>query len=368
MKHLQRVVLGIILISLSGCWGQVDIEKVGPILQLGVEAAPKGRIIVTHSFPVFGAASKKQDELVSMQTDNLRESREIWRRISPQIPQGGKVQQYLFAADFARQGITPWMEVFQRDPINPPLISVVIVDGSPKELMEKAANFKDKPRTALYITQLLDNNNNQYAAVDDIFRFTIAYFAPGLDPVAPIIKLEPKDIRLTGTALFHGDRMVGSINIDQTIMLLALMGRLREAEYIFRHPAPLPGMGPGKPAAAARLTVAKRKIEIRLIHGRPVVEVNLLFSGVLDEYRWDQMDRSGAQHKLEQSFAKELTGLCNHLIGRLQQVGSDPIGIGDRIRAKFYRYWLRNKPGQIYQATQFKVKVKMHLTKYGAIK
>lgn len=368
MKHLQRVVMGLILLSLSGCWGEVDIEKVGPILQLGVETAPNGQLLVTHSLPVFGAAGKKQDELVSMQADNLRESREIWRRISPQIPQGGKVQQYLFAAEFARHGLFPWMEVFQRDPINPPLISVIIVDGSPKELMEKAARFKDKPRTALYIKQLLVNNHNHYAVFNNIFSFNIAYFAPGIDPVAPIIKLEPHVIRLTGTALFAGDRMVDSIDIDQTIMLLALMGQLQEAEYIFRHPTPLPGTGPSKPAAAARLSIAKRKIKIRMVNDRPEVEISLKFSGVLDEYHWDRMDRPESQHKLEQSFAKELTGLCNQLIRQLQQVGSDPIGIGDQIRAKHYQYWKQNKPEQIYQATRIKVKIKMHLINYGAIK
>jgi spore germination protein len=127
-------------------------------------------------------------------------------------------------------------------------------------------------------------------------------------------------------------------------------------------------MGPGKPAAAARLTVVKRKIKIHLIHGRPEVEVNLRFSGVLDEFRWDRLDRPGSQHKLEQSFTKELTGVCNHLISQLQQTESDPIGIGDQIRAKHYRYWLQNKPKQVYQATRIKIKIKMHLTKYGAIK
>ena len=133
MKYLKCLILGLLLSLLGGCWGQQDIEKVGPILQLGVETGKDGRLLVTHSFPVFGTVNKNQDELVSMECDIIRESREIWHRISPLVPEGGKLQQYLFSAEFARYGIYPWLEVFERDPLNPPHAAVVIVDGSPKE-------------------------------------------------------------------------------------------------------------------------------------------------------------------------------------------------------------------------------------------
>lgn len=368
MKLLQLIALALVLFMIGGCWGQVDIERVGPVLQLSLETASNGQLLFTNSYPVFDTNNTKQDDLVSIQVETPRESRAVWDRISPQVIQGGKIQQYIFAEEFARRGLFPWLEVLQRDPINPPLVSIAIVDGSPKEMMEKAAHFKDKPRTPIYIKQLLESNRDRYAAVNDVFRFYIAYFAPGIDPFAPIIKLEPKDIRLTGTALFAGDRMVGSIDIDQTIMLLALMGRLRESEYIFRYPARLPGINSSKPSASVRISVTKRKMKIRLINGKPEVEFNLKFSGILDEYSWNKMDHPESQHKLEQSFAKELTGCCNQLILKLQQVGSDPIGIGDQIRAKYNQYWKQNKPEQIYQTTRIKVKIKMRIMNYGAIK
>lgn len=368
MKPLLWLLAVLLPLSMGGCWGQADIDKVGPILQLGIESGDDGRLLVTHSFPVFGAADRNQEELVSMQCAILRESREIWRKLSPQIPQGGMLQQYMIAAELARKGIFPWLEVFQRDPLNPPNAHIVVVDGSPKRLMEKAALFKDKPRTALYIKKMLENNNERYTLLTDIFQFNIKYFAPGIDAVTPLIKLEPKAIRLTGLALFSKDRMVGAIDTDQAVLLLAMMGCLREAEYIFRRPPAIPGAGRRKPAAAAQIAVAKRKVKLQMKAGRPEIELHILFTGVLDEYRWDRMDRLQSQRKLEQSFAGELNRRANELLSYLQQVGSDPIGIGDLVRAGCDQYWRRNDPEQVYQTARIRARIKFRILKYGAIR
>jgi spore germination protein len=367
MKYSKILVLGLLLSLLSGCWGQQDVEKVSPTLQLGIERSKAGRILLTAACPVFGMVNKNQDEVIAMECDILREAREIQRRISAQIPEAGRLQQCLFSDELARQGLVPWLEILERDPLDPPHAAVVVVDGSPQELMEKAKLFKDKPQSSLYIRALLENNRDQYAMINSIISFDIAYFTPGLDPVAPIIKLEPKGIQLTGTAVFAGDRMVGAIDSNQTILLLAMMGRLRGADYIFHQPAAVPGVG-SKPAAAAHIVKVKRKIEIRIKNGRADVAISLNFAGILNEYRWDRMDRSQAQQKLEQSFATELNQRYNQLIQYLQQVGSDPIGIGDLVRANHYQYWKQNNPDFVYKMARVVVKTKFKIGQYGAIK
>jgi len=368
MKYLKYLVLGLLLSLLTGCWGHYDIEKVGPDLQLGIERSKNGRILLTAAHPIFGTAKKNQDETASMECDILREARESNRRISALIPEAGRLQQCLFSAELARRGLFPWLEIFERDPLDPPHALVVITDGSPKELMEQAVLFKDKPRPALYIQNLLLNNRDQYAAIYRIIDFNIAYFAPGLDPVAPIVKLGPKGIRLTGTALFCGDRMVGLIDPEETSLLLAMMGRLRGAEYIFRHPASVPGEGRRKPAAAVRIAKVKRKIKIRIHDGRPEAAISLNFAGVLDEYHWNRMDRLQSEKNLEQSFTAELNQRCNRLIQHLQSAGSDPIGVGDLIRANHYQYWKSFNPESVYKTARIIVKAKFKITQYGAIK
>jgi spore germination protein len=368
MKCLQYLFLGLFLSLLSGCWGQLDIEKINPDLQLGIESVGNGGILLTACHPVFGADGKLKDNFVTVKTDILREARQTVLRGAYQIPQAGKLQQLLVSEGLARQGIAPWLDVFVRNPLDPPIAAIVVVDGSPKTLIEKAQGFKEQPISALYLQNLLENNRDQYVSVPSIASFVCKYFAPGLDPVAPIIKLGPKEIWITGTALFCDDRMAGSITPEQGTLLLALMGKLRSVDYIFHHINSIGGDKGSKLSAAARIVKVKRKMKIRICNERSQVMIRLNFSGVLTEYHWDQIDLPKRQKKLEQYFAGELTAGCNRLVRNLQQVGSDPLGIGDLIRAEFPSYWKHHDPKQLYQTARIQVGTQFKITGYGNIK
>jgi spore germination protein len=51
----------------------------------------------------------------------------------------------------------------------------------------------------------------------------------------------------------------------------------------------------------------------------------------------------------------------------LQQVGSDPIGIGEKVRAKYYSYWQGVDWKDIYKDIDINVDVKVDIKQYGAI-
>lgn len=366
MKQAYYLILGLLLSLLSGCWGQHDIERVASDLMLGIELSKTGKLLLTPVQAVFGKPNKDQDEFRTIECESIRESREIGLQVASRFPEAGKINQLIFSEEIARQGLFPWLELFQRDPLNPPHAAVVVVDGSPQELIEKAEQFKDKPRVALYIHQLLENNRDQFAVINNIMQFDIAYFAPGLDPAVPIIKLVAKDIRLSGTALFKDDQMVDRLDLKQSLLLLTTMGRSQGATYIFQHPAPLPGKGK-KPIAATRFAKVKRKIKIKIKNNLPEVTIDLKISGVLSEYLWDRLDKPQSEKKLTKSFETELTKGCNQLFKHLQQVESDPVGIGDLIRARHYDYWKQAGPQQVYKNARIQVKVRFNLSQYGNI-
>jgi hypothetical protein len=110
MKYQKYLVLGLLLPLLSGCWGQHDIEKIFPTLQLGLERSKAGRILLTTVNPVFGLANKNQEEIVSLECDILREALEVHHRMSAHIPEAGRLQQCLFSDELARQGLFPYLQ------------------------------------------------------------------------------------------------------------------------------------------------------------------------------------------------------------------------------------------------------------------
>ncbi len=148
------------LFLFSGCWDQRWIEKTGFVLQLGVELSPEQRLLLTCIYPAIDAKEQNQDEIIIAEGDLAREARNKKEKTAAKVIDIGKLQHILFSKELAALGIQQTLEILERDPVNPPISYVVLVDGSPKELLEKAQTFSSKPRSALYLNHLLMNNIN----------------------------------------------------------------------------------------------------------------------------------------------------------------------------------------------------------------
>jgi len=58
---------------------------------------------------------------------------------------------------------------------------------------------------------------------------------------------------------------------------------------------------------------------------------------------------------------------CLEIFRYTQEIGSDPLGIGDLVRAKFPAYWQRVDWRTAYRETTVKLSVKLNILQYGAI-
>ena len=150
MKKIIGILLSVMISTiLSGCWDQRIYEEIGFILQLGVESSEdSGHMLVTYTAPIIDVKGEEMVEILPTKAGILRQGRENVRRISPRNLEAGKVQQVLFSEEIARKGIHNTFEVLQRDPSNPALAWVVVVEGSPSELIEKASKFEEIGRAS----------------------------------------------------------------------------------------------------------------------------------------------------------------------------------------------------------------------------
>ncbi|NLC52762.1 MAG: Ger(x)C family spore germination protein [Firmicutes bacterium] len=351
----------------SGCWDQKLVKQTGFALQMGFELSPEHKLLITSSYPAIGAKERDQDEIVSAEGHLLLEVGNKQKTTSAKVISYGKVQQILFSKDLAALGIQQIMEILERAPLNPPVSYVVIVDGSPKELLEKAETFTTKPRSTLYINQLLLNNINSATTPDTCtYDFIIRYFAPGLDPITPLVKLETDGIRVLGSALFAGDKLVGTIDPQQTAFLLAMMGQFKNADLVFDPLAPEKNPSLKKGLALTNVK-SRRKIQVSVENERPVADIALAFTASLIEYHRDALDQPSVQKKIEEQLAEQIKQACLEIIRYTQEIGSDPMGIGDRIRAKYPAYWQQVDWSAAYRETIFRISVKLDLLQYGAI-
>ncbi|MDP4147246.1 MAG: Ger(x)C family spore germination protein, partial [Bacillota bacterium] len=299
----------------------------------------------------------------------LREGREEARKVSPKLLEGGKIQQILVSNELAAKGIHNVMEIFTRDPINQSLAYIVVVEGSPKSLLERAASFTNKPIPAIYINQLLTNNKN-LSNINDatVSYFNICYYAPGLDPMFPIIRAEEKDVKIAGTALFSKDKMVGRISTQQTTLLIALSNKLKKAGYLFPSPTSIEKQTNTKEGIVTMIKGAKSKINISMEGKQAVADISVKLRINLEEYQWDNMSNRNYQKSIEKFMSDQISNDVLSTIKYAQSVGSDPLGIGDKIRAKYSPYFKDSNWDEIYKNTKINVDSQVEIDQFGIIR
>lgn len=374
MKIIIKSVLTIILCACmliqTGCWDQKQYEEIGFILQMGFETDPNGKLLMSLTYPVVSEDIEKKVNFLYTSSEKLiRASREKLRDVAGKNLQGGKIQLVYFSKEIARKGINQFFEVFLRDPENPLLANVVIVDGSPKEMMELSLDYKDKPRSAIYMNELLRDARRRLSTPETrIYDFTIYKYAKTIDPVTPLIKYNNKNIEVAGSALFSGDQFVGEIDADQSILLNVLMSKKGEFEYT-AHGHILGEGNSIKEGAIILATGNTRKVKINVTEKIPSINITLNIKAHLVENDGEHsLDETRNKEKLEKSIEDQMKNDFLKLIRQLQDAGSDPVGFNEMLRSKKNSYWKTINFKEIYKDIDFKVDVNLNIESYGTIK
>jgi spore germination protein len=373
LKRILILILCIVLmVSSAGCWDQKIYENSGFVLQVGFDSNGPDKILMSFLTPVVDPIAKEPSELIYAKENLVRKFREDARKTSDKLIEGAKIQQVLISDSLAKEGINNLLEVIEREPTDPPITYIVVVEGNVLEMEKAAKQFADKPpRPAFYINDLIKNNIKfSYIPESRVFQFSTKYFSPGIDPIVPMMKLQAdkgRGIEVTGTALFSGDKMVGKIDTIQTPMLLAMMGNMKSTTFISKKIAETNSENK-KSGCAVTFNKAKRKLSVKIINNTPVVDISLAFSGSIGEFQWNHNYDEELQSSLEKKLSSEIKQICEDILKYTQEVGSDPIGIGDIVRANYDSYWQKVKWEDTYKDVIFNVKVNVNILNHGAIR
>lgn len=373
-SFMKRVLITIFLLMMmllhTGCWDQRLYEEIGFILQFGFETEPNGQMIMSVTSPVIEEEAEEKVEFLYESTENLiRASREKIRDSSGKMLLGGKTQQIFFSKDLARKGLQEFMEIFLRNPENPLLSNIVIVDGSPKEMLQIGLEYKDKPRLAIYISNLLrDAQRKLTTAETRIHDFTTEYYSGTIDPATPIIRYNKDKVEVTGSAVFCEDKMVGEIDIYQALLLNVLLDKKKVFEYIYKGPVPNENKDIIKKGAAMTVSSYSSSCKIDIAGSVPLIKIKLKVRTMLDEYASEhRMGDDNYKKELEKLIETAIQDEILHLLKYLQKVGSDPVGFGEKVRASHNKYWKSVNWREVYPNAEFEVTVNVNIEFYGAI-
>ncbi|AKL96476.1 spore germination protein [Clostridium aceticum] len=372
MKNTKKgIVVTLLCISMliqTGCWDQKIYERIGFILQIGLELDQDENLIYTISIPIVSPDVEAKVDVFSTPINTLREGREEVLHVSGKSVEGGKIQHLFFSKQLAQKETMNFFDVFLRSSENSLLPNVIVVDGSPQEMMELSSKFPSKPRPSYYVNTLLENaRRNFYVPETRIYNFLSSVYSNTIDPITPLLRYNDHEIEVAGSALFKGDKMVGEITTTETGLLHALMGTDGRIRYKYYQQEKQRGIEVAKEGTIVLIKDIKRKLNID-IQDIPKIDIKLDLTASIDEYT-DGYNLSDPEEKkrLEAAIAKSIEEDCLILLKYLQEVGSDPLGIGEMIRSKHNWYWNSVEWEEVYRKVDFGVDVKLKVEFFGAI-
>jgi len=375
-KRIKKIfpLLIVIPFILCGCWDEVLVEDTGFLTIVGIESASQGNLKLTYALPVIDPdVTNARGEILDTESNLTRIARDNLNRRSGKNILAGKIQLVVYSKEFAIEGrISNINSIFERDPSDAILAWVVIVDGSPRSLIHQSEdNLKDKPRPSTYLNDLLERAVST-ANINEtrIFNYDLISMAPGIDNTAPMIKIADNSIEVKGSALFSNNKMVGSINAQDGGLLTAMMKTLKNKKYTYNASIPPKSKEIYREtqSSAIQLIQNSKKINISIQNNKPIVDIYLDFSGYVDDYNWDNLNDEKEIKKLNDHVQEQIRQDCQKLIKYMQSIESDPIGIGDMVRAKYNNYFKKVAWHTAYKEATITAHVKFNVVEYGDIK
>jgi len=351
---LVGILLAFLLVSLTGCWDRVEIDKLALVSGLAVDR--EGEDIVLTAQVVVPSLSKGGEGpsgnrpavwLVQGRGRNLGEALTDLFRLSPRLPYGQHIEFVVFGETLAREGLGPLLDGFARRQEFRSTMRVLVAPDPARAIIMAASGLEKIPGLGIK-TQLQVAEGRGQTLTMDLRKFMADVAAGDKDPVLPWIQTatreesrdglsgegdaRPVGYRLNGFALFQGDRMVGRLGQEEGETLLAL---LKPAGLL------LPTL-PCPKADQGWLTLNVRINESRI---KPVakgdqLELSLDLDMILREQSCtEDFTTKEGQEILKNYLAATMEKRILALLEVLEEQKADPLGLGEALHRHRPRVW-----------------------------
>ncbi|WP_165859363.1 Ger(x)C family spore germination protein [Desulfofundulus salinus] len=395
---------------LSGCWDHREVEELGIVLLTAVDAAPEGkiRVVVQTLVPAAvagggggggmsgvgggggggGGGRKRYHNLAT----EARTVFEAIRRLSMESPRElffAHNQVIIISEKLARErGVAEVMDFFERNRQFRRDTWILVARGDPRDIMEVPVHLEVTP--AQDIVGIINNQElSARFAPTHLGEFVEMLENSGVEPYTAILEVVPNaafsrmslhpggagpapfhNIKLTGTAVFRRDRLVGWLNEREARGLLWVRGEVRGGPVTFS----LPGSR-GEQKLAVEILRAGRggvKLEPFLASGQPGMRVEINTRVNITESENLEIDLRNPQviSRLEKQLAGVIKQEVMACVTRLQEeYRADVLGFGEAVHRKYPRVWrqVEREWEDVFATMPVTVEVKVVIRRMGLI-
>jgi germination protein, Ger(x)C family len=222
----------VLLFPLSGCWSYHGLNEITIVSGVGIDFDPSvGNYLLT--FEVVDTAQQEQvkSKIVEAQGKTIFDAvRNAKRRLVNKL-YWGNTQVVVIGGDLAKQGggVSSVVDWFISDAECRETVCVVVSEEkSACDLLK--INGLDNSTISYEIKKILDYDKTDTSSVKSmpLYRIYDLLKSPGISLALPVFHVAQNEgegaVEANGVAVFKGDRMVGSLNAEETKYFLFAVG------------------------------------------------------------------------------------------------------------------------------------------------
>ncbi|MCP8617692.1 Ger(x)C family spore germination protein [Salirhabdus salicampi] len=381
----------------TGCWDRYEIEERANILGIAIDIAEEEDM-------------KEEPEVTHREGEFPKEEKEDYIKITAQIslpgkiklgPEGGggegsaktawvletvghtvkdamaNLQQQLaeklylghlqiivISEDVAKKGVKDINDYFRRNPEVRRTAWMVVNKKKASKVLEASPPVETVP--SLYLSDTLDNAVRFGKLPREYLgKYWIDISDPGVDAILPSVKVQDNDrILIDGMAYFKGEKMVDTF---PPIEIGVYMAMKEKNPGGYSGPVSISGQ---KGVFMVKVTERKSKIRTKVEKGKPSATIDVEIDAVIEEETKSHQLNEQILQKIEEKTNKKFKKIGEDLLQKLQEKGSDVLGLGARIRAKYAKYWDEHvksdeRWSEIYKDMDVKVNYQVHIKRTG---
>lgn len=388
MKNRQQgkislvILLSIISVFIVGCWDSRELSTLSLIAGLGFDLDPATkRATLTYQSivpsqvkpsPSMGGGEGKQTGSGGLQSIRLDHDTglspyEVLNRYTQhgsRIPFYQHTQVIVIGKAAAEHGLYPFLDTVIRNPAGRPNILLAISDNKASDILAVEDGMENIQAVGMANIIKLSARFSKYPAVTCL-DFTSRFIGKTTAPVAPIMGVfeetgpegkRQKKIRINGTAVFKGDKMIGKLNEQESSGLLWVINQIEKGFVII-------------PEASLEIIGSKTKIIPELTGGKIKITVEIEEEANLIQYNNARNITPDLIHQLEKAQAREIESQVKAVIKKSMALNADIFDFGGAVHRKYKKEWKKMEPrwDDIYPTIEVSVKVKTRLDEIGDI-
>lgn len=386
-RKIALAALVLLLLFVAGCWNRVELDQRAIVAGFGADqAGEEGKIEITVQIikpgEIKAGPAARGGKAVVVYSSTGYTFFDTLRNLAMVVGKKlflSEAKIMVVGEELAREDIGKVTDFYDRDHELSTLNFLLIAKGEAREVLETEMGTE---RIWAYgisgmVKAMTAHGKAPSTKVQDFLKAVESKTTAPVAAAVQVVRKEkeegeeeekavlPKDLKLSGAAVFRRYQLAGWLDEKETRGLLWATGKIKSGIIV----APAPGSE--DKLVAFEIIRAKGEIEPEITDGNLTVTVEVKEEGNLGEVQPDSVDitRPGVLKELEERKKAAIEDEIIAAVIKARELNADIFGFGEAVRRKYPREWkqLEDRWDEIFPTLEVNMAVEAKIRRTGKI-